>query len=180
MKVIISAHMDLAEKVMAIKMDDKTLLGLVDNFAGVFAAYQASRKTGVEVYFTNFEELPTFDGADAIAPKLDKDALIIVVDTTIDAEDKDAYIGNAYGIDAELLKPQFKDRVLFKDGFWEPTEDETFIYGKKHSFKTLYFGIPIPPGITHKYHDVNNKVSLEVIDKAALVLIDLINWFKEK
>jgi hypothetical protein len=62
MKIIISAHMDLARPVMSIQMDDKNLSGLVDNFAGVFASYQASRKTGITVHFTNYEELD-YDGA---------------------------------------------------------------------------------------------------------------------
>jgi hypothetical protein len=66
MKIILSAHMDLARPVMSIKMDSKNLLGLVDNFAGLFASYQASRKTGATVHFTNYEELD-YDGADAVA-----------------------------------------------------------------------------------------------------------------
>ncbi len=49
MKIVLSAHFDLARPVMSIKMDDKHLLGLVDNFAGVFVSYQASRKAGVPV-----------------------------------------------------------------------------------------------------------------------------------
>jgi len=44
MKIVLSAHMDLARPVMSIKMDDKNLLGLVDNFAGVFASYQLPEK----------------------------------------------------------------------------------------------------------------------------------------
>ena len=44
MNVVISAHMDLARPAMFIKMDEKNLLGLVDNFAGVFASYSVSGK----------------------------------------------------------------------------------------------------------------------------------------
>lgn len=101
MKVILSAHMDLARPVMLIKMDDKNLLGLVDNFAGVFASYQASRKTGVIVHFTNYEELD-YDGADAVAKQLDKDTIVLVVDTILESETKgkSASITNAYGLAA--------------------------------------------------------------------------------
>ncbi len=82
MKIILSAHMDLARPVMWIEMDAHNLNGLVDNFAGVFASYQASRKTGTTVYYTNFEELE-FDGAENLAKTLDKEnTLVIVVDTT--------------------------------------------------------------------------------------------------
>jgi len=188
MKIVLSAHFDLARPVMFIHMDDKNLNGLVDNFAGMFSAYQASRKTGVPVYFTNYEELE-FDGADTVAKNLDKHTLIIVVDTTIDAEDKDAYIGNAYGIDTRELKEKFADKVLFKDGMYEETQDESYIYGEKYGMKTFYFGVPIPdpyrdnPDVFPKpgpYHTDENKVSLHAIDKTTQILIDLITYFQNK
>ncbi|OGK24117.1 hypothetical protein A3C25_05400 [Candidatus Roizmanbacteria bacterium RIFCSPHIGHO2_02_FULL_38_11] len=187
MKIVLSAHFDLARPVMSIKMDDKNLLGLVDNFAGIFTSYQASRKTGIPVYFTNYEELE-FDGAVDVAKSLDKDTLVIVVDTTIDAEDKPAYIGNVYGFSTEPLKKLFSDRIFFKDGMYEKTEDETVIYGAKYGLKTFYFGVPIPnphaglqkpfpkPG---SYHTTDNKISLEAIDKVSSVLVDLIEWFSK-
>lgn len=188
MKVVLSAHFDLARPAMFIYMDDKRLNGLVDNFAGVFVAYQASRKTNTPVYFTNYEELE-FDGADAATNFIDKETLVIVVDTTIDAEGKEAYMGNAYGFDTEELKKKFFNRILFKDGMYEETEDESYIYGKKYGFKTFYFGVPIPNPFKDKenvfpkpgpYHTDNNKVELSAIDKATSVLVDLIEWFKTK
>ena len=187
MQIVISAHFDLARPVMSINMDDKNLLGLVDNFAGVFVAYQASRKTGIPVYFTNFEELE-FDGAENVAKSLEKDTLVIVVDTTMDAEGKPAYIGNVYGFATDQLKKLFEDKIFFKDGMFEETEDETIIYGRKYGLKTFYFGVPIPnpnAGIKNpfpkpdKYHTTDSKVSLETIDKASAVLIELIEWFSK-
>ncbi len=176
MKILLSAHMDLARPVMSIKMDDKNLLGLVDNFAGVFASYQASRKTGVPVEYTNFEELE-FDGAEAVAKALDKDTLVIVVDTTTETtEGKEGYIGNLYGINTEELKAKFGDRIRIREDYFEATEDETIIYGKKFGFKTFYYGITIRP----KYHDPDNSITLEDIDKASRVLVDLITWYKDK
>ncbi len=176
MKILLSAHMDLARPVMSIKMDDKNLLGLVDNFAGVFAAYQASRKTGVLVEYTNFEELE-FDGAEAVAHSLDKDTLVIVVDTTTEPTNgKEGYIGNLYGIDIEELKSRFGNRIRIQEDYFEATEDETIIYGKKFGFKTFYYGITIRP----EYHDPDNSISLAEIDTAARVLVDLINWYKAK
>jgi hypothetical protein len=53
MNIVISAHFDLARPVMSIKMDNEKLLGLVDNFAGLFVAYQVSHKIGTTVYYTN-------------------------------------------------------------------------------------------------------------------------------
>lgn len=188
MKVVISAHFDIARPVMSIEMDKENLLGLVDNFAGVFTAYQAGRKTGAKIYFTNYEELE-FDGADHVAKTLDKDTLVIVVDTTMDAEDKDAYIGNTYGISTEELKDKYESRIMFKDGMFEETEDETIIYGGKYGLKTFYFGVPIPnphEGIEHPfpkpgaYHTTDNKISLDNIDKASELLVDLIKWFSGK
>lgn len=187
MKIVLSAHFDLARPVMSIKMDEKNLLGLVDNFAGVFTSYQASRKTGIPVYFTNYEELE-FDGAEDVAKSLDKDTLVIVVDTTMDAEDKSAYMGNVYGFSTDPLKKLFSDRILFKDGMYEETDDETIIYGGEYGLKAFYFGVPIPnphaglqkpypkPGA---YHITDNKISLEAIDKVSDVLIDLIKWFSK-
>lgn len=180
MKVILSTHMDLARPVMAIKMDDKNLLGLVDNFAGVFASYQASRKTGTIVYFTNYEELD-YDGADAVAKSLDKDTIVIVVDAILerDIRGKTASITNAYGFDKQWqeLKEKFSDEIHFIDGLFEETEDETWVYGHKHKMKTFYFGVPIPGDY---YHNTELTVKLETIDKVSAVLVDLIEYFESK
>lgn len=187
MEIVISAHFDIARPVMSIKMDNKNLLGLVDNFAGVFVAYQTSKKTGTPVYFTNYEELE-FDGAEDVAKTLDKDTLVIVVDTTMDAGNKTAYMGNVYGFSTEPLKKMFSDQITFKDGMFEETEDETIIYGGKYDLKTFYFGVPIPnphAGIDNPfpkpraYHTIDNKVSLDAIDEASNVLAELIQWFSE-
>ncbi|HET9947256.1 MAG TPA: hypothetical protein VFQ63_04320 [Patescibacteria group bacterium] len=174
MKIILSAHFDLARPVMSIFMDTENLSGLVDNFAGVFAAYQASRNTKTPVHFTNFEELE-FDGADAVAQKLSQETIVIVVDTTTDAQEKDAYIGNVYNLDEKLLKEALGNDIYFKEGLYEETEDETWIYGHKYNMKTLYFGIPIAPN----YHDTNNKISLEAIDKATKQLEKLISYLQK-
>ena len=181
MKIVISAHFDLARPAMFIKMDEKNLLGLVDNFAGVFASYQASRKTGVPLYLTNFEELD-YDGADAVARSLDKDSIIFVVDTILekDAAGKSASLTNAYGIeksDLDHMKEDFKEKIHFIADLFEETEDETWIYGHKYGLKTFYFGVPIPGSY---YHSTENQVSLEIIDRTTEVLIELINWFKNK
>jgi len=181
MKVIISAHIDLARPVMFIKMDDKNLLGLVDNFSGVFASYQASRKTGAPVYFTNYEELD-YDGAETVAKLLDKDTVVFVVDTILekDIEGKPASLTNTYGIeksDLDRLKEDFKDSIHFIDGLFEETEDETWVYGHKYGLKTFYLGLPIPGTY---YHSTENQVSLGAIDRTTEILIRLINWFKNK
>lgn len=176
MKILLSAHLDLARPVMSIKMDNKSLLGLVDNLSGVFASYQASRKTGVPVEYTNFEELE-FDGAEAVAKALDKDTLVIVVDATTEPTDgKEGYIGNLYGINTGELKEKFGNRIRIREDYFEATEDETIIYGKKYGFKTFYYGITIRP----KYHDPDNSITLAEIDKATNVLVDLITWYKDK
>lgn len=187
MNIVISAHFDLARPVMSIAMDDKNLKGLVDNFAGVFVSYQASRKTGTPIFFTNYEELE-FDGAEDVAKSVDKDTLVIVVDTTMDAEGKDAYIGNVYGFSIDELKKEFAERIFFKDGLYEEAEDETIIYGGKQGLNTFYFGVPIPnpyEGVTNPpskpgaYHTTDNKIALEKIDKASEILVDLISWFSK-
>lgn len=180
MNIIISAHMDLARPVMSIKMDDKNLLGLVDNFAGLFASYQASRKTGTTVHFTNYEELD-FDGADAVAKSLDKDILVFVVDTILekDIEGKSASITNAYGLEPywNELKEKFSNKIHFIDGLFEEKEDETWIYGNRYKLKTFYFGVPIPGDY---YHSTELTVNLETIDKTTNLLIELIRYFQEK
>ncbi len=174
MKIVLSAHIDLNKPVKYIKVDDKEITGLVDNFAGVFAAYQAAKKTGLELFLTNFEEV-NLGGANQVAKDLqDKDSLIIVVDTCTDAKDKKAYIGNPYYIDTAPLKKEFGEEVFFMDGFFEPKEDETAAYGWDNQYPTFFFGIPV----TGEYHDVNNKVSLKTIDEAEEVLVKVINWIK--
>jgi len=180
MDIFLSAHMDLARPVMSIKMDDKNLIGLADNFAGVFASYQASRKTGVPVHFTNYEELD-YDGADAVAKTLANTTLVIVVDTILekDIHGKNVSITNSYRLDPlwEDLRKTFSDRIHFIDGKFEETEDETWIYGHKYNLPTLYFGVPIPGTY---YHSTENQVSLDVIDKTSEILIDVINYFKNQ
>ncbi|MBI4032922.1 MAG: hypothetical protein HY377_00145 [Candidatus Blackburnbacteria bacterium] len=175
MKIVLSTHFDVAKPVSYIKLDDKNLLGLVDNFAGIFTAYQASRKTGTLIYLTNFEESPGYAGACKVAALLDKETLVIVVDTCTDAERKAAYIGNAYKLNMTPLKKQFRDKILFKDGFYEQDMDETWIYGKKFGLKTFYFGVPVPKD----YHDTDNKVALKTIDKAGGVLVQVIQWLQK-
>lgn len=179
MNVILSAHFDLARPVMSIKLDAKNLTGLSDNFAGIFAAYQASRKTGIPVFFTNYEELD-YDGADCVAKTLDKNTLVIVVDVVLekDVKGKLASVANAYGMEEYLpkLKRDFEKEIHFIDSPYDPTEDETWIYGKRYSFKTFYFGIPIPGDY---YHATNLKVDVKTIDKSAEILTKLIEWIKK-
>lgn len=180
MKVVISAHMDLARPTMSINLDDKKLSGLLDNFAGVFISYQTSRKTGIPVYFTNYEELD-YDGADAVAKSIDKDTLVIVVDTILekDINGKQASITNAYGIGSEWqeLKEKFKDKIHFIDGKFEETEDETWIYGNKHKLKTFYFGVPIPGTY---YHSTELEIGLKTIDGVTEILTEVVKWFNQK
>lgn len=180
MKIILSAHIDLARPVMAIKLDNKNLFGLVDNLAGVFVAYQTSRKTGIPVYFTNYEELD-YDGADFVAKSLDKDTLVIVIDTILekDINGKTASIANAYGLDQawNTLKEKFSNKIHFIDGFFEKTEDETWIYGNRYRLKTFYFGVPIPGTY---YHSTELTVSLDTIDKVTNSLVDVVEWFRSK
>ncbi len=180
MKIILSAHFDLARPVMSIKMDDKSLLGLVDNFAGVFASYQASRKTGVPVHFTNYEELD-YDGADAVAKSLDRDTLVFVVDTILerDIKGKSASITNAYGLEKywDEMKEKFMKDIHFIDGLFEQTEDETWIYGHKYKLKTFYLGVPIPGDY---YHSTELKVDLKTIDKITDIIVDLIKYFQTR
>lgn len=170
--------MDLARPVMSIKMDANNLEGLVDNFAGVFVAYEASRKTRIPVYFTNYEELD-YDGAEAVANSVSKDALVIVVDTILegDTHGKKASITNGYGIENYLveLKSRFQTDIHFIDGLFEETEDETWIYGHKYNLKTFYFGVPIPGNY---YHSTELKVPLTSIDSVSKVLAEVIDYFK--
>lgn len=172
MKIVLSAHFDIKMPVPFIKITNHKLIGLIDNFAGVFAAYQAARKTGVPLYLTNFEETG-FAGAKAVARKLKKDTLVIVVDTTTDVHGKAAYVGNAYNIDTEPLKKKFKKQIFFMGGLFEETEDETWIYGHTFGFKTFYFGVPI----AKPYHAVNNSIRLKGIDRAGKILSNLIQKF---
>lgn len=181
MKSVISAHFDIARPIMFMKIDKNELSGLVDNFAGVFAAYQVSRKLGVPLYLTNFEELD-YDGAEAVAKSLEKNDLVIVVDTILDKDinGKSVSIANTYGFTPDLwvqLKSDFAEKIHFFDNYFEETEDETWIYGKKYGLKTFYFGIPIPGTY---YHSTQNQVSLATIDEAADILSELINWLEDK
>lgn len=180
MKIVLSAHMDLARPVMSIKMDDKNLLGLVDNFAGVFASYQASRKTGVQVHFTNYEELD-YDGADAVAKSLNKDTLVFVIDTILEKDimGKSASITNSYGLEQYWgeMKEKFGNNIHFIDGLFEQTEDETWIYGHKYKLKTFYLGVPIPGDY---YHSTELTVSLKTIDSVTSIIVDLIKYFQSK
>lgn len=180
MRVVLSAHFDIARPVMSIKIDDKNLLGLVDNFAGVFVSYQASRKTGVPVHFTNYEELD-YDGADAVAKSLDKDTIAFVIDTILERHihGKSASITNAYGLDKywNEMKEKFGSNIHFIDGLFEQTEDETWIYGHKYKLKTFYFGVPIPGDY---YHSTELTVSLKTIDNVTNIIIDLIKYFQNK
>jgi hypothetical protein len=176
MKGIISSHFDIAKPVKFIKVDKEGMTGIVDNFAGVFAAYKASRKTGVELYLTNFEE-KNLGGASAVSKIIKKEkAVVIVVDVcTDDVKGKKAYIGNAYNFPTEGLKKKFGKDIFFRDGYFEPTEDETAIYGWEDKMTSFFFGLPIKG----KYHDTDNKISNKVIDEASDLLIKVINHIQK-
>lgn len=176
MKIALSAHFDIAKPVPFIELSNGKLKGLIDNFTGVFVAYQASRKTGVPLYLTNFEETG-FKGARKVAKGLNKDALIIVVDTTRDAGKFPAYIGNAYNFDTDPLKKKFAKDIFFMPGLFEETEDETWIYGHTFGLPTLYFGIPIPH--EKDYHATDNSITLTSLNKTENVLISLVQWVKK-
>src|SRR3989344_4328047 len=118
MNLVLSAHFDIAKPVSFIALKDGLMQGLVDNFAGVFVAYQAARSTKAPLYLTNFEETG-YGGATELVKKLSKDTLVIVVDTTRDAEDKAAYIGNVYNFDITALKKKFGKKIFFMPGLFE-------------------------------------------------------------
>jgi hypothetical protein len=44
MQIVLSAHFDIAKPVPYITLENGKLQGLIDNFAGVFVAYEASKK----------------------------------------------------------------------------------------------------------------------------------------
>jgi hypothetical protein len=177
MKVIISSHFDLAKPVKYIKSDKLGMTGLIDNFPGVFAAYRASRETGVDLYLTNFEE-KNLGGAIAVTKKIKNEkVLVIVVDVCTDkVGNKKAYIGNVYNFSIESLKKKFAREIFFRDGYFEPTEDETAIYGWDNKIPCFFFGIPISGG----YHDTDNKISNKNIDEATSILVKIINTVKIK
>ena len=175
MQVVLSAHFDLAQPVRHMKLADGKLSGLVDNFAGVFVAYQANRRIDVPVYFTNFEE-NGFGGAIDVAKKLDKENTLVIVVDTVKKSDLPtgtvASIANVYNLDVQGLKNTFGKSVHFFEELFEPTEDETWIYGHKYGFSTFYFGIPIPKD----YHAIDNDVSLKTIDAATEILVKIIRY----
>ncbi len=171
MKIVLSAHFDIARPVPFIELSGGKLRGLIDNFAGVFVAYEATKKTGIPLYLTNFEETG-FKGAHEVAKKLKKDTLVIVVDTTRDAKDKDGYIGNVYNFDIKPLQKKFTKNIFFMPGFYEETEDETWVYGHECGLPCFYFGVPIPHN--KDYHATNNTVTTTAIDKIANILINIV------
>jgi hypothetical protein len=177
MKVIISSHFDIAKPVKYVKVDKQGITGLVDNFPGVFAAYKASRQTGAELYLTNFEE-KNLGGAIAVAKNIKKEkAVVIVVDVCTDeVGKKKAYIGNVYNFPIERLKKKFGREIFFRDGYFEPTEDETAIYGWDNKFPSFFFGLPIKGD----YHDTDNKISNKDIDEATTILVKVINFISQK
>ena len=165
MKVILSAHFDLAKPVKYVKSDKNSMVGLIDNMPGVFAAYKASRETGADLYLTNFEE-KNLGGAIAVAKNIKKEkAVVIVVDVCTDkVGTKKAYIGNAYNFQTDSLKKKFGKEIFFRDGYFEPTEDETAIYGWDSKMPCFFFGIPIKGD----YHDTDNQISNKDIDQAKI------------
>lgn len=174
--IVLSAHFDLSSDVPFMLFDSDGLHGLVDNFAGVFCSYEASRKTNTPLYLTNFEEV-NLGGAEAVAKTLKgTDTLVIVVDTCTDAQDKGGYIGNAYNFSVDSLKGKFKDDIFFMDGLYEADMDETAIYGEDYHFPTFFYGVPIQNG----YHDIDNHIKTTTIDMASQLLIEVIRHLQNQ
>ncbi len=242
MQIVLSAHFDIAKPVPFINLADGTMQGLVDNFAGVFAAWEVHQKTGVPLSLTNFEETG-MGGAREVAKQLLAECaaqggrkvqegrqnfagysidstnvrvtrrkgpvdaqpssahesqmdgrnemraatggrgeagpagpLVIVVDTTRDAGEKPAYIGNVYNFDIGRLQKSHAKDIFFMPGLFEETEDETWVYGHEFGMPTFYFGIPIPH--EKDYHDTNNGISLSSIKRSASILSSLITFLQ--
>ncbi len=173
MQIVLSAHFDIAKPVPYITLENGKLQGLIDNFAGVFVAYEASKKTGVPLYLTNFEETG-FRGAKEVAKKIKKDTLVIVVDTTRDAKDKDGLLGNVYNF---TLPKVFSSKLFVMPGYFEETEDETWVYGHEFSLPCFYFGVPIPHDLD--YHATDNKIYCSELNKSSKILIQTITLLQE-
>lgn len=182
MKIVLSAHFDIAKPVPFITLEDKKLKGLIDNFAGVLVAWEAHKKTGIPLYLTNFEETG-FKGARELVRRGElfrasdqHEPLVIVVDTTRDAGKFPAYIGNVYNFDVKPLQKKFRKDIFFMPGFFEETEDETWVYGHEKGLPTFYFGVPIAR--EKDYHATDNNISERAIDQATQSLVDVITWLK--
>ncbi|NTU46146.1 hypothetical protein HGA88_00820 [Candidatus Roizmanbacteria bacterium] len=176
MNVVLSTHFDLARPVMFMELQNQMLCGLIDNFAGVFVSYEVHKRTDAPVYLTNFEELE-FDGADTVAQKLEKDTIVIVVDTITRSDmsaQSIATLTNQYGLERFKLKESFGEKLHFIDGLFEEKEDETWIYGHKYHLPTCYFGIPIQ----NNYHDTDNIISLQSLSVATEELVHLVEYLR--
>ena len=73
------------------------------------------------------------------------------------------------------MKKKFSKDILFKDGYFEPTEDETASYGWDYKIPCFFYGVPI----TGQYHSTDNKIDIKTMDEATKVLIEVIKWIQK-
>lgn len=171
--ILISAHSDTNFKHVSLKSDKEHYTGHLDNFVGVYAVMKSYFSGEINFPFVRVEltygEETDFAGALEVSKDLEENDLIVVVDVTGTATDKDFVIEKANNpIIREFLKDALKDLSYdLYEGCPDPISDldEIEIYKSKSPYY-LFLGIPCTGGDYNSVDVSCRKNSIEEVSKA--------------
>jgi len=184
--ILISAHSDTNFKHVSLKSDKEHYTGHLDNFVGVFAVLNSYFSGEINFPFVRVEltygEEEDFAGAIEVAEDIEESDLIIVVDVTGTATEKDFIIEKAKNplireFLADILKEFSYD--IYED-CPDPISDldEIEIYKSKSPYY-LFLGIPCTGGDYNKIEVSCRKESVEQVSKALIKICRNYGKFQE-
>ena len=176
MKVIISCHMDTVFRDPFARLMNGELIGACDNMASILAASQIINKPGLNVEFTEDEEMH-MDGARYVAKKNDPaDTFIIVQDETIRVKTWKKInftIENWFGVQVKHIKAALKGfHYLMKQN---GVESEAWLY-REMGFPCLEIDVPVVGGL----HSLDGRARVEDILVVGNALNSLVDYFSAK
>jgi len=176
LKIVISTHLDTVFRDPFAKIIDGNLIGSCDNLASILAIAQIIGEPGLNVEFTEDEEMH-MDGAKYVAKKHNtEDTFIIVQDVTNRSQRWNKInftIENFFGIDVKHIKKALKGfKYITKV---QGMESEAWLY-KNLGFACLEIDVPVSGGL----HSLDGRSRIEDILKVGEAVKCLVGYISGK
>lgn len=184
--IFISAHSDTNFNKSVVKITDGSYVGFLDNFVGVYAAMKALfsgeiKTEEVRIELTYGEEKGLI-GAKEIAPEIQINDLVVVIDVTGTPTDKDIVIEKCKSDKLEKFLNETLDGMeydLYKD-CPDPISDQDEVEVYKHySNYTFFLGLPCVGGDYNSVHVSCKIASVDAVAKALVLICNNYENFKK-
>lgn len=183
--IIVSAHSDTNFKKSVAKISDESYVGFLDNYVGVYAAMKALfsgeiKTEEVRIELTYGEEKGLL-GAKELAHEINKDDLVIVIDVTGTATEKDFVIEKCKSDKLENFLRQTLDGMKY-DLYKEcpdpiSDQDEVEVYKYKSDY-TFFLGLPCVGGDYNSIEVSCKTASVDAVAKALILICNNYENFK--